>query len=93
MEKKEKSKKIKKIMLKKIFLLNLLKSSHSFFRYTVVFEKFCCVSSLFLNQTVYIYNGSVFRRLTINKFIFCLKLGHFLHTRKPFKYLLKKKKR
>lgn len=91
MEKKEKKKKLSKSFFKKIIFL-YLKRKHSL-KSIIFFKKNFEVNSFMLHETIFIHNGNVFRKLKILKFIYCMRLGIFVFTRKPFKYLLKKKKR
>ena len=91
MEKKEKIKSFKKFFFKKIILLNL-KNSISL-KHKVVFCKTCYIFSNFKGYFFYIYNGNSFRKILINQFFLSFKFGNFVFTKKPFKYLIKKKKR
>lgn len=91
MEKKEKKKKIKKEFFKKF--TKILIQKNFLLKDRLIFNKYSIINSYFNRSYMYIYNGTVFRKLSINTFILCLKFGSFVFTRKIFKYLLKKKKR
>lgn len=91
MEKKEKLKKIKKDFFKKF--LNIYLKKILPLKYKIIFDKSSTVSSFFVTQFFYIHNGNVFRRLHVTNFLVGCKFGTFVITKKPFKYLLKKKKR
>jgi ribosomal protein S19 len=88
LEKKEKRKKINKKFLYYYFNSFFLKKNKIF-----VFKKYLLVSSIFISKHAYIYNGCIYRKLFITQFVKLLNFGSFVFTRKPFKYLLKKKKR
>jgi ribosomal protein S19 len=91
MEKKEKLKKFKKELVKKYLLFSLFKGLD--LKKKIFFDKSSSVQSLISGVVLYVYNGNVFRKINVTQFLVCLKIGCFLFTRKPFKYLLKKKKR
>jgi ribosomal protein S19 len=56
-----------------------------------IFDKSLIILKPFLNLTVNIYKGYLFRRLIISKYLIGQKFGIFTHTRKPFIYPIKKK--
>ncbi len=88
MEKKEKKKLFSKFLLKKIFFNFNIRKKPLF-----VFKKNLTIFSFYKNNNFYVYNGNVFRVLNALQFFVCLSFGIFVFTRKPFKFLLKKKKR
>jgi ribosomal protein S19 len=88
-EKKEKIKKLQKDIFKRILKIDL----NFFIRDSIIFNKYMSVFSFFIGKSFYIYNGTAFRKISVSVFLICMRFGFFVFTRKPFKYLLKKKKR
>ena len=56
-----------------------------------IFDKSLIVLKPFLDITVNIYKGNLFRKLTVSKYLVGYKFGIFTHKRKPFIYPIKKK--
>jgi len=73
-------KQILKIKLKS----NLTNSTYSFNKALVIVKPLRNISGL-------IYKGNLFRKLFFTKYLLGYKFGEFTHTRKPFKYPIKKK--
>jgi len=82
---------INKNLFKKLLLLkinNELKGKNK-----IIFKKSDIIIKTFLNNKFLIYKGCFYRNLFINKFILGFKFGEFAYTRKPFRYMLKSKKK
>lgn len=83
--------KVSKNTFKKLLILKLdleLKG-----RNKIIFQKADIISKGLLNHKLYVYKGYFYRGLNINKFILNYKFGEFAYTRKPFRYMLKAKKK
>jgi len=59
----------------------------------IIFNKSLPVLKTFIGISVNVYKGNFYRRLKISKYLIGYKFGEFVHTRKPFVYSLKKKKK
>jgi len=59
----------------------------------IFFNKAPRIPQPFLGLSLIIYKGYYFRRLRINYFVIGYRLGEFTMPRKPFKYLIKGKKK
>lgn len=57
----------------------------------LIFDRSSSIPNLFLGKKLRIHKGQFFRGLLVNKFIVGYKFGEFSYTRKPFKFLSKKK--
>ena len=82
---------ISKSTFKKLLILkveNELKGKNR-----IIFKKSDIIIKNFLNKKLLIYKGCFYRSLIINKFILGYKFGEFAYTRKPFRYMLKSKKK
>jgi ribosomal protein S19 len=82
---------ISKNTFKKILILkvnNELKGKNK-----IVFKKSDVITKNFLNNKMLIYKGCFYRSLIISKFILGYRFGEFAYTRKPFRYMLKSKKK
>jgi len=82
---------LSKNIFKKILLLrinNTLKGKNK-----IIFKKSDTIVKTFLNKKLLVYKGCFYRNLYINKFILGFKFGEFAYTRKPFRYMLKSKKK
>lgn len=83
--------KVSKSSFKKLLIMKLdleLKG-----RNKIIFNKSDVISKGFLGYKLYIYKGYSYRSLNINKFVLNYKFGEFAYTRKPFRYMLKSKKK
>lgn len=58
-----------------------------------IFDKSLTILKSFIGSYVLIYKGNLFRKLLVNKYAVGYKFGEFTHTRKPFTYPVKKKKK
>lgn len=82
---------ISKNTFKKILILkidNELKGRHR-----IIFKKSDRIVKNFLNKRVLVYKGCFYRSLIVNRFILSYRFGEFSYTRKPFRYMLKSKKK
>lgn len=59
----------------------------------VMFKKSDLILNSFLNTKFLLYKGCFYRNLYINKFIVNYRFGEFAYSRKPFRYMLKTKKK
>lgn len=82
---------ISKNTFKKILILKI--NNELVGRNKIIFKKSDLIVKSFLNKSLLIYKGCFYRNLTINKFILNYKFGEFAYTRKPFRYMLKSKKK
>jgi ribosomal protein S19 len=57
----------------------------------LIFDRSSTIPSLFLGKKLRIHKGQFFRGLLVNKFVLGYKFGEFSYSRKPFKFLSKKK--
>lgn len=82
---------ISKNTFKKILILKLnneLKGKNK-----VIFKKYDFIINSFLNKKLLVYKGCFYRNLFVNKFMLNYRFGEFAYTRKPFRYMLKSKKK
>lgn len=56
-------------------------------KFIIVFNGSMLITSLVCNQHIYIYTGTLFQSLYILHFMVNFRLGNFIQTRKPFKFL------
>jgi ribosomal protein S19 len=77
------------MLLKRFFILFKIKSL--FGKNQIFFKKNILISKNFKKNSLFIYKGNKFRFIKINYFHIGLKLGNFVFTRKPFKFLIKSK--
>lgn len=91
MEKKEKLKKLRRYFFKKI--LYLIVFNKVSIKNLFIFNKSCSINFFCINNFFFLHNGSSFRKLYVSSILINLKFNFFVFTKKPFKYLLKKKKR
>lgn len=82
---------ISKGTFKKILILKINNELKG--RNKVIFKKSDFIVNSFLNKKLLIYKGCFYRNLFINKFILNYRFGEFAYTRKPFRYMLKSKKK
>ena len=76
---------------KKILILKLdneLKGKNK-----IIFKKSDYICKNFLNSNVLIYKGCFYRNINVSRFILNYRFGEFAFTRKPFRYMLKSKKK
>lgn len=83
--------KISKSTFKKALLLKL--DNKLVGKNKIIFKKSDKILNLFNNQNFLIYKGCFYRSITINKFLINYRFGEFSYTRKPFRYMLKSKKK
>lgn len=80
---------VNKSLLKKILIL--LKFQKLDGKEKIIFEKFLKIPNLLNNHSFLIFKGNKFRFLRINRFLFRMRFGNFIFTRKPFKFISKSK--
>ena len=76
-------------LIKKYFLF--IKNQQFVGKHQIFLKKNYFFFKNFYRKNIFIYNGNKFRLLKINYFHLGLRLGNFVFTRKPFKYIIKKK--
>jgi len=59
----------------------------------IIFKKADRISQSFINSSVLVYKGCFYRNMNISKFVTNYRFGEFAYTRKPFRYMLKSKKK
>jgi ribosomal protein S19 len=59
----------------------------------VIFKKSDFILTNFLNIKLLVYKGCFYRNLYVNRFIINYRFGEFAYSRKPFRYMLKAKKK
>lgn len=82
---------ISKSTLKRLLILKINNKLSG--KNKIIFRKSDIIVKNFLDLNLLIYKGCFYRSLTINKFIINYRFGEFAYTRKPFRYLLKSKKK
>lgn len=89
MVKNYKKKFINLILLKRLFIF--FKNQNLLGKNQIFFKKNLSIYQKMNKNNIFIFKGNKFRPLLINYFHFGYKMGNFVFTRKPFKYLLKTK--
>jgi ribosomal protein S19 len=82
---------ISKNTFKKILILKTSNELNG--RNKIIFKKSDIITNAFLNKNMLIYKGCFYRNLIITKFVLNYRFGEFAYTRKPFRYMLKSKKK
>ena len=59
----------------------------------IIFKKSDKIVKSFVNTSILVYKGCFYRNMNISKFILNYRFGEFAYTRKPFRYMLKSKKK
>lgn len=59
----------------------------------IVFKKADKILKIFIGHNFLVYKGCFYRNINISKFIPDYRFGEFSYTRKPFRYMLKSKKK
>ena len=80
---------INKSLLKKIILKKSTNKVSG--KQQIIFNKSFYIPSIFQGEYFKIYKGNVFRRIKISSMMVGVPFGVFIHTRKPFKYVIKNK--
>lgn len=80
-----------KNLFKKILILKINNELKG--RNKIIFKKSDRITSNFNNKQLLVYKGCFYRNLIVNKFILGYRFGEFSYTRKPFRYMLKSKKK
>lgn len=62
-------------------------------RNRIIFRKSTKIVTPFLTYTFLVFKGCFYRNICISKFLLGFKFGEFSYTRKPFRYMLKSKKK
>lgn len=82
---------ISKSLYKRLLLLKIYNNLSG--KYSIIFKKFDKIVMTLNKQKLYIYKGYSYRPLKITKFVCNYRFGEFVYTRKPFRYMLKQKKK
>jgi ribosomal protein S19 len=82
---------VDKSMFKKILLLKVNNKLSGYNR--IVFKKSNIVTKYFVNHKLLVYKGCFYRSFIITRFLLGYRFGEFAYTRKPFRYMLKAKKK
>jgi len=77
-----------KYVYKNIFYIKLKNTKKK----KIVFNKSSNIPFSYINNTILIYKGNIFKKLLITKFLAGMRFGEFIITRKPFYFPDNKKK-
>lgn len=82
---------VSKGLFKKLLILKVNNELKG--RNKIIFKKSDRIIKNLDNKQILVYKGCFYRNLVINKFILNYRFGEFSYTRKPFRYMLKSKKK
>lgn len=83
--------KINKSTFKKALILKLDNKLSG--KNKIIFKKSDKILNVFNGHNFLVYKGCFYRNISINKFLINYRFGEFSYTRKPFRYMLKSKKK
>jgi ribosomal protein S19 len=82
---------ISKGTFKKVLILKL--DNKLMGKNKIIFTKSDKILNNFIGHNFLIYKGCFYRNISVNKFLTNYRFGEFAYTRKPFRYMLKAKKK